>query len=210
MSADTQPRPPWHFETAKQLSVEINFSSVRHWLVLALVIELPSYGYELAARYNQRFAMILPLGAANIYSSLDQLERYELVAQQHSVQVRAARGSRGKRAYYEATLAGINAHAAWLRSQIRQEQWETELLARIATATSLGTVGLRELVDNYEQCALKDFERATHLLPDLDDPMEDMRTLLSTLIGQERRLKCVAGQRWAESARRSIDVFGRR
>lgn len=201
---------PWLFDTAKQPPVEINFSSVRHWLVLALVIERPSYGYELAMRYKERFSVILPLAATNVYNSLNQLERYELIVQQHSVQLRAARGPRGKRAYYEATLKGVNAHMAWLREPIKEEQWKTELLARIATATSIGMDGLRKLVDGYEQHTLDDFERASQLLADQHEPIEGVRTLLSTLIGQERRMKCVAEQRWAESARRAIDAFERR
>lgn len=93
------PPPRWPLETAEQLSVETKFNSLRHWLVLALVIERPSYGYELAARYDRRFAAFLPLGAGNVYSSLDQLERYKLITQQHSVELRATRGARGKRAY---------------------------------------------------------------------------------------------------------------
>lgn len=209
LSADVPLPSPWLSETAMHSPVEINFNSVRHWLVLALVIERPSYGYELSERYMQRFAMILPLGANNVYGSLDQLERYELIAQQHSVERRATRGARGKRAYYEATLKGVNAHAAWLRYPIREEHWKTELLARIATATSIATVGLRKLVDEYEQHASKDFELAARLLPDPDEPIEDVRTLLNALIGQERRMKCVAEQRWAESARRAIGAFER-
>ena len=204
------PPPYWLLETAEQPTVETKFNSLRHWLVLALVIERPSYGYELAARYERRFATFLPLGAGNVYSSLDKLEGYKMIAQQHSVELRATRGARGKRAYYEATLNGVNEHAAWLRSPIREEQWKTELLARIATATSIGTAGLRELVDDYEQHALKDFECATQLLPDQDEPIEDVPALLITLISQERRMKCVAEQRWADTARRAIDTFERR
>jgi DNA-binding PadR family transcriptional regulator len=188
--------------------VETKFNSLRHWLVLALVIERPSYGYELAARYERRFAAFLPLGAGSVYSSLDKLERYEMIAQ-HSIELRATRGARGKRAYYEATLKGVNEHAAWLRSPIKDERWKTELLARIATATSIGTAGLRELVDDYEQHALTDFERAAQLLPAQDEPIEGVRVLLITLISQEQRMKCVAEQRWAQTARRAIDTFER-
>jgi DNA-binding PadR family transcriptional regulator len=199
----------WHLAIAEQSSVAINVNSVRHWLVLALVIERPSYGYELAMRYKQRFALILPPGANNVYSSLDKLENNDLIAQQHSVKQRATRGPRGKRAYYEATLKGVNAHHAWLVSTIKEEQWKMELLARIATATSIGMPGLRRLVDNYERHALKDFKRATRLMPNQDEQTEDTRTLLSALIGQEQRMKCVAEQRWAASARQAIDTFER-
>lgn len=189
--------------------MDIKFNSVRHWLVLALVIERPSYGYELAMRYTQRFGVIQPLATTNVYNSLDQLERHELIAQLHSVQLRATRGPRGKRAYYEATLKGVNAHAEWLQAPIKEEYWKTELLARIATATSIGMSGLRKLLDEYEQHVLKDLELAGQLQPAGREPIEDIRALLSTLIGQERRIKCVAEQRWAESARRAINTFER-
>lgn len=84
-----------------------------------------------------------------------------------------------------------------------------ELLARIATATSLGMPGLRRLVDDYERHAVKDFKRATRLLPGQDKQPEGIRALLNALIGQEQRMKCVAERRWAASARQAIDTFER-
>jgi DNA-binding PadR family transcriptional regulator len=43
--------------------------------VLALVIERPSYGYELYERFGRRFGEFLPASQGNVYDALKRLER---------------------------------------------------------------------------------------------------------------------------------------
>jgi DNA-binding PadR family transcriptional regulator len=189
---------------------QITFHSPRHWLILALLIESPSYGYEVAHRYMQRFALIVPPGTNTFYHSLDQLHQRDLIAQQHSPvppAPPAARGARGRRIYYKATRKGIDAYTAWLRAPIRDEHWKAELLARIASAISIGATGLQDLLATYERYARNDRERAEALLDDRPQTPQILRTLLDTLVAQEILTKCNADERWAQDARSALDKY---
>jgi DNA-binding PadR family transcriptional regulator len=186
---------------------QITFHSTRHWLVLALLIESPSYGYEVAHRYMQRFALIVPPGTNTFYHSLDQLQGRDLIAQQHSPAPPAARGARGRRAYYKATRKGVGAYTAWLQAPIRDEHWKAELLARIASAISIGATGLQDLLATYERYARNDRDRAEALLADHPQTPQSLRTLIDTLVAQELLTKCNADERWAQDARSALNKY---
>lgn len=70
-------------------------------IMLALVVEKPSYGYEIHERFARRFGEILSTSRANVYDVLGRLEEEGYVA------VAGRSGSRGRpRVNFRATDEG--------------------------------------------------------------------------------------------------------
>jgi DNA-binding PadR family transcriptional regulator len=88
---------------------------LRSWLVLGLVIEQPSHGYELSERYRSRFGRLLPLALPRTYEMLDVLRDRGLIepAQLNEVTRQAA-----LRHSFRATARGIAAYRGWLSSDM--------------------------------------------------------------------------------------------
>jgi DNA-binding PadR family transcriptional regulator len=53
--------------------------SAVNWAVLGLVIERPSYGYELFQRLERRYGGVLDPPISQIYAALNALERASLI-----------------------------------------------------------------------------------------------------------------------------------
>lgn len=47
--------------------------SQAYWLILGLVIDEPSHGYEISRRYESRFGELVPLTVPRVYAALDRL-----------------------------------------------------------------------------------------------------------------------------------------
>jgi DNA-binding PadR family transcriptional regulator len=120
--------------------------------ILGLVIERPSYGYDLARRLEERFGSsgFAPTG---VYSALDQLSSEELV--------RSA-GRRGDganeraapRTVYEATPKGIDHFEAWMLGCSSLAPVRDELYMKIALSRPHNLGRLVELARTQEEACL--------------------------------------------------------
>lgn len=183
--------------------------STVHWLVLALVMEKPSYGYELGERYDRRFGSFLPAGRPAIYAGLDRLEEVELLAP-----MPPARGQRGGarrvRIIYQATRAAERAHGRWLASPVPADRWHVELLARIGTAHLQGLPALSALLGRYAQHAAMHLERLEELIAERSaGTRESLAALCATLVLREQQRTVAAQMQWMASARPAIELRGR-
>jgi DNA-binding PadR family transcriptional regulator len=182
--------------------------STVHWLVLALVMEKPSYGYELGERYDRRFGSFLPAGRPAIYSGLDRLAEVELVAP-----VPPGSGQRGGarrvRIVYRATRAAVRAHGRWLASSVPADRWHIELLARIGTAHLQGLPALLELLSRYAQHADLHIERLDELIADRSaGKQKSLAALCAMLLLREQQSTVTAQLQWMRSAREAIELRG--
>src|SRR5450755_3254873 len=76
--------------------------SAVHWALLGLVIERPSYGYELAHRFEHAYAGMLHLsGISYVYTALDTLQRRGLIEE-----IAGTRAGRQPKPRYRATSDG--------------------------------------------------------------------------------------------------------
>lgn len=107
--------------------------STTQWLILTLVIEKPSYGYEIGKRYDRRFGSFLPTSRSTIYNGLDRFQQVELVEPQQSL-VGTANGFRGLQVTYRPTRDASLAHGGWLSAPVESERWRQQMLARIGSA----------------------------------------------------------------------------
>lgn len=101
------------------------------WALLGLVIERPSYGYELARRFERVYGDVQHVsGDSHIYRALDTLEN-RLLIEEMSEGHRGARGTgRQSKVHYGATAAGEHDYREHLVKRMRDDCRGSQLLIR--------------------------------------------------------------------------------
>jgi DNA-binding PadR family transcriptional regulator len=185
----------WAPERALQASV--------NWAVLGLVIEKPSYGYEIGRRFIARFGGFIPASLSNIYTTLDRLVRMGLVEPTH-VQASTASGRQHK-LYYRATSEGARAYRAWLARRLRELDQRSELLLRLLSVCLRGAPALDEVLDRYEVECVQE-RRALQEQPPRRPPADPelMPELLARMIDDERRSMLAAQLDWVQRTRAEL------
>jgi DNA-binding PadR family transcriptional regulator len=81
--------------------------------VLRLLVEQPSYGYELSRHYRARFGRWHPMALARTYEVLDALRERGLIA---PVALKVTTKQSARRLGFGATASGVNAYYGWVTS----------------------------------------------------------------------------------------------
>jgi DNA-binding PadR family transcriptional regulator len=119
------------------------------WALLGLIIERPSYGYELVQRFTRTYGDMITLsGAKRIYVSLDLLKGPGLI-EEVSDPGSHATTARRPRPHYRATEAGVHAYEDWLLTQMQEERHRSRLFAR--QLAMLEPNAALEVLDEYER-----------------------------------------------------------
>ncbi len=167
--------------------------------VLALVIEQPSYGYEVWQRFEARFADVIDVGASSIYQAFDGLLEDGLIEQLPG----AAGGSRRQpRPCYRATVRGTEAHRAWLAEELRSDPTRLELKRRLLATGADDIPTLLQVVDRYEQACLDEIGALPIETRSAPTAMRDR------LLAEERRLVLEARMKWILFARHQLEAVG--
>jgi DNA-binding PadR family transcriptional regulator len=160
-------------------------------IILALVIEKPSYGYELHERFERRFGKFLSTCQANVYDALSRLEEGEYV------EVAGHSGARGRpRVNFQATAKGVEIHLSWLAERFREDPQRLALLSRLASTSLRQTDVMLSVIDRFmEECSLEARQTA---IPACEDD------LLCELFAEQRRRVAAAQLEWGIYARSRI------
>lgn len=160
-------------------------------IILALVIEKPSYGYELHERFERRFGKFLSTCQANVYDALSRLEEGEYV------EVAGHSGARGRpRVNFQATAKGVEIHLSWLAERLREDPQRLALLSRLASTSLRQTDAMLSVIDRFmEECSLEARQIA---IPACEDD------LLCELFAEQRRRVVAAQLEWGTYARSRI------
>jgi DNA-binding PadR family transcriptional regulator len=168
-----------------------------NWALLGLVIERPSYAYELALRFERTYEGMLSLSSvSHVYTALATLRERELVEEVPGTQT----GSRSKRRY-QATQSGLSEHATWLVGQVSEERRRQRLLVQQLGALARTPERALEVLDAYEQACLLEAS-AMPLAGEEECP--GTIGLVSRLIGEEARLAIAAKLKWTQYARAQL------
>lgn len=176
-----------------------------NWALLSLVIQRPSYGYELVQRFERTYADTLELSSrSQIYTAIDSLARRGLV--EHAQEEQLADPVRQPKLHYRATAAGVRTYERWLIEQVSDDQRRSRLIAQHFAALPQEHA-LRVL----ERCAEVCLEAAGRAAAEDDEAQSSSRpeALAQRLAGEEERLRAGAILSWIEYARSELTAAGR-
>jgi len=171
--------------------------------VLALVIERPSYGYELSRRFDERFGELYPVSRSRIYQVLDQLLRNGLIEQMPFDPERQS--LRQPRPHYKATAEGARLHREWMAAAIQEDPRREELLRRLLATSARDAAGMLQVVDIYERACLNDLA-ASPPPAETDGTALPGQRLRDLLIAEEQRLAQEMRLKFVAFARRHINT----
>jgi DNA-binding PadR family transcriptional regulator len=160
-------------------------------IILALVIEKPSYGYELHKRFERRFGEFLSTSLANVYDALGRLEDDEYV------EVAGHSGARGRpRVNFRATTKGIDTHLSWLAERLREDPQRFPLLSRLASTSLRRTDAKLKVIDRFVEDSSQEARQIA--MPECDDE------LLWDLFIELHRRMVTAQLEWGAYARSKV------
>ncbi|MGH2910965.1 MAG: PadR family transcriptional regulator [Solirubrobacteraceae bacterium] len=171
-----------------------------NWSLLGLVIQKPSYGYELVQRFERAYGEALELSSpSQIYTALDILERHGLIELLPPSE--AAELSRQPKPHYRATPPGVTEYVDWLVSNVDTEQRRSRLFVQ-----QIGVLPPHEALVVIERCERECLKAATATTGrNAGDYARDSSTGLAVrLIDEEHRLVLNARLAWIEYARREL------
>jgi DNA-binding PadR family transcriptional regulator len=179
-----------------------------NWALLGLVIERPTYAYDLAQRFERRYGTVLMLSnIGHVYTALGALESRALVEE-----VPGTREGRQPRPRYRATDMGVSEYGRWLVTQAGEDRRRSQLFVLALAALAARPEQLLEVISGYEQAWLAEgartpIERAKE---GEDDSPDVLAALLRRLIDEESRLAVGSKLAWIEYARQELEKLGER
>ena len=180
--------------------------SAVHWALLGLVIERPSYGYELAHRFEHAYAGMLHLsGISYVYTALDTLQRRGMIEE-----IPGTRAGRQPKPRYRATDQGVRSYQDRLTEQIQEDLRRSRLFARQLAVFAQEPEMALEIIERYGQACLEEAGGAPLHPTDGDTPPDAIAGLASRLVSEESRLSMEAKLPWVEYARREFKALASR
>lgn len=173
--------------------------SLVNWALLGLVIERPSYAYELAQRFERTFGDALSLSSiSHVYTALGTLRERELIEE-----LPGTREGRQPKPHYRATEQGITEYQQWLTGQVAEDRQRQRLFVLALGALARRPQAALEILAHYEQACLEEARQGS-----LPPSGEGAGELLAQLISEESRLSLGAKLAWARYAREALNAPG--
>jgi DNA-binding PadR family transcriptional regulator len=174
-----------------------------NWALLGLVIERPSYAYELAQRFERTYQNALSLSSvSHVYTALATLKSRALIEEIPGVRS----GRRPRR--FTATAKGLADYREWLLSQLSEDRRRQRLFVLQLAALTRNPREALEIVDDYERECLEQAAN-TPLGGGQAVASVDGSELAARLIAEEHRLAVGAKLAWAQYARRELSGLAR-
>jgi DNA-binding PadR family transcriptional regulator len=174
--------------------------SAVHWALLGLVIERPSYGYELAQRFESAYAGMLRLsGTSYVYTALDTLQRRCLVEE-----IPGTRTTRQPRPRYRATAEGVHSYKERLIAQVREDFRRSRLFARQLAVFAQEPDLALEIIERYGEACLQEAAEEPTFAAAETSADAAAAGLASRLVSEEGRLAMEAKLPWVDYARREF------
>ena len=164
------------------------------WAVLGLVIERPSYAWELVQRFRRTYGGMLVLSShVRIYTALESLRVRSLIEEVQSSTPEAR--TRHPKPHYRATAHGVSAYQDWLFNQIEEERHRHRVFAR--QLAMLDPEAALEVIDEYERLCLTESDAVS--------PAETERESVAERLAEgEEQLNLEVRLAWIEYARNEL------
>jgi DNA-binding PadR family transcriptional regulator len=173
-----------------------------NWALLGLVIERPSYAYELARRFERTYDGVLTLSSvSHAYTALAALRDRALIEE-----LPGTREGRQPKPHYRATPKGLEEYGQWLVGQLDEDVRRQRLFVlALATFTREPHTAL-EILSRYERACLEEAQR-TPLPSRAVACAGGAPELAARLVAEEGRLALGAKLAWVEYARRELNAL---
>lgn len=167
-----------------------------HWAVLGLIIERPSYGYELAARFQRAFGDSLRLSSSSyIYKAIEVLEQRGLVEE-----VPGTRRGRQPRPRYRATQTGVDGYQQQLLLEASDGRRRSWLFARkLAVFVRQPALALA-VIQRYREACIAEAVRSPSPSRGADAELDPATRLAARLEAEETRALIDAKLGWLDFA----------
>jgi DNA-binding PadR family transcriptional regulator len=170
-----------------------------NWALLGLVIERPSYAYELAQRFERTYGEVLALSSvSHVYTALSALRSRSLIQE-----IPGTRTGAQPKPRYQATDAGMERYGDWLVGQVGEDRRRQQLFVLQLATFSRDPNAALGILARYEQACLQQAQ-ATPLMANTETVAEGARQLAARLDTEERRLALGAKLAWVQYARREL------
>lgn len=176
-----------------------------NWALLGLVIQRPSYGYELIQRFERTYGDALELSSpSQIYTALDTLVKRGLIEELPGEEGHGV--VRQPKPHYRATKEGVAGYREWLISQTETDRRRSRLfghqLAMLSPEDALSVLDRYETACLQEACAPPPGNGAGG-----ETGHSDMSVALAERLAREdERLAVGARLEWIEYARRQLGM----
>ncbi len=178
-----------------------------NWALLGLVIQRPSYGYELVQRFEQTYGDAIELSSrSHIYGAIDSLVGRGLIERVPSEAVKE-QDARQPRPRYRATDAGICGYEQWLIDYLEDDQRRARIFARQLSA--LRPEHALRLLSRLSEASLREIGRPPPRAGE-DREAEHRQTLTQRLANEQERLRAGAMLNWIQFAQRELRDAPRR
>jgi DNA-binding PadR family transcriptional regulator len=175
--------------------------SAVQWALLGLVIERPSYGYELATRFERAYGEALRLSSVSYaYTALQALEQRGLVEE-----VAGTGGGRQPKPTYRATEEGVAAFKEQLVAEVSEDRRRSRISARKLTVFAREPEVALALIDKIREACLKEAVRSSR--PALELELDPASCLAARLAAEEGRLAVDAKLAWLDVAERELKAL---
>ena len=172
------------------------------WALLGLVIERPSYGWELVQRFRRAYGETLALSSsARIYIALDSLISRSLIEEMGEESRDAGHDSarmRRPKPHYRASERGVRAYEEWLLVQIGEHRQRQRLFAR--QLAMLEPEAALEVIDRYEQECLAETD-------ELSPGQTEREGVAKRLADEDEHLALEAQLSWIRYARHELSAI---
>jgi DNA-binding PadR family transcriptional regulator len=169
-----------------------------NWAVLGLVIERPSYAYELAQRFERSYEGSLTLSSvSHVYTALRVLQDRALVEE-----IAGTRTGRQPRPHYRATPDGMAGYLEWLVGQVGAERRRQRMFALQLAALARQPKIALEVIRRSEADCLADARETP--LPESNGGVSG---LVARLVAEEARLATGARLQWLQYARQQLEAL---
>jgi DNA-binding PadR family transcriptional regulator len=169
-------------------------TSLVNWSLLGLVIERPSYGFELGNRFERVYGDLCELkSGSQIYSALNALETRGFIAT-----ITAGEFARQPKPHYGATPLGVSSYEGWLVEQAGADDRRQELWVRQLGVLVHDPEAALRVIDSWEREHLKASARIGHVAG---------AQLVEELVAERRRLAVGTTIAWLQHARSRFEAL---
>jgi len=176
---------------------DVGLRSGLAWALLGLVIERPSYGYELVQRFERIYGAVLVLSSgSHIYRLLETLRVRSLI--EEVAPPPDMKLTRQSKPHYRATELGKLAYQDWLVTQAEEERRRARMFVR--QLSMLEPQHALEVIARYEEECLQDAGEAAA------EQVGVPREVAERLADEDQHLAFEARISWIEYARRELEA----